>query len=423
MNILCKPAHLSGALSAIDSKSDAHRILIAAALSDRPTFVGMDTRLSEDMEATVRCLTALGAQIEVESEGLRVTPIDHCPNCPTLDCGESGSTLRFLLPVVGALGCGAVFTGSGRLPYRPIGPLMEALTGGGLEVEYLGGEGASLPLRLTGRLNPMLYRLPGSISSQFITGLLLAFPRMGGGEIKLTDPLESSGYVDMTLHTLERFGVQVMAVDDYFSVEPDATYLSPGEIDVEGDWSNMAFFLAAGALMGPVVISGLDPQSRQGDRAVVPLLSRFGATADGQRITVRIERMGLRAVEIDLRETPDLAPILAMVAALSEGETLLTGGARLRIKESDRLSSVAAMLTALGGQVEEGPDYLRITGQPRLKGGEIDCAGDHRIVMAGAIAAACCEGDTLLRGAEAVHKSYPRFFEDYRRMGGIYHVV
>lgn len=423
MNILCKPAKLSGALPAIDSKSDVHRILIAAALADRPTLVGMDSRVSEDMEATIRCLAALGAEISPTEEGIMVSPIKDPPLCPTLDCGESGSTLRFLLPVVGALGCGAVFTGRGRLPHRPNGPLMKALIAGGLNVEYLGDDGAELPLRLTGQLKPRLYILPGSISSQFITGLLLAFPRMGGGEIKLSDSLESSGYVDMTLHTLERFGVPVTAVGDYYSVESGDMYISPGEIEAEGDWSNMAFFLAAGALMGPTVISGLDPQSRQGDRAIAALLSRFGATVDGQRLTVRVERTALRGTEIDLRQIPDLAPILAVVAALSEGETLLTGGGRLRIKESDRISSVAAMLKALGGEVEEGPDFLRITGRPCLRGGEVDCAGDHRIAMAGAIAAACCEGEVLLLGADAADKSYPRFFEDYRRLGGIYNVV
>lgn len=410
MRVVCRPGRLTGTLPAIPSKSDAHRILICAALADAPTRVGMDTRLSGDVAATVRCLRALGASFTDTGDALTATPISKAPAFPVLDCGESGSTLRFLLPVAAALGCGAVFTGTGRLPQRPIGPLVQAARAGGILAD-----GETLPLRIEGKLSAGTYTLPGNISSQFISGLLLAFPLLeGGGAIVLEQPLESAAYVEMTRRTLARFSVSATPTESGFSLPAGQALRTPKEITVEGDWSNTAFFLAAGALGGPVRCTGLSEDSLQGDRAVVDLLARFGAKAAGDTV----ESNALRAIEVDARGIPDLVPILSVVASVAAGTTRIGNAARLRLKESDRLRTVAHMLRALGGKVEEGADFLLIEGQSSLRGGHVDCCDDHRIAMAGAIAATVCREQTILDGAEAVAKSYPRFFEDYRMLGG-----
>ncbi|MDR1628899.1 MAG: 3-phosphoshikimate 1-carboxyvinyltransferase [Oscillospiraceae bacterium] len=413
MQVICYPSTLRGEVPAIPSKSDAHRILICAALADATTRVKMDARLSEDVAATVRCLTALGASFAQEDASFLVIPIRECPNAPVLDCGESGSTLRFLLPVAAALGCNARFTGSGRLPERPIGPMVKALREGGVLLDR-----DSLPLRMEGKLSASSFELPGNISSQFITGFLFALPLIGGGEIRLKQALESAPYVAMTNCTLARFSVNVTATQEGFVVAPGQRYVSLKELSVEGDWSNMAFFLTAGALGGPVSCSGLSQKSLQGDSAVTALLSRFGAQVTREGDCINAQKKDLLAIEIDAREIPDLVPILSVVAAVSEGTTKIGNAARLRLKESDRLQTVAQMLRSLGGKVTEGEDFLSIEGQESLEGGVVDCCGDHRIAMAAAVAATVCREKTILNGAEAVDKSYPRFFEDYQMLGG-----
>ncbi|MEA5016736.1 MAG: 3-phosphoshikimate 1-carboxyvinyltransferase [Candidatus Limiplasma sp.] len=420
MKMLCGPGLLSGSVRAIPSKSDAHRLLICAALADRPTTLHLPGWQGEDIAATLRCLTALGASFAQRQDAIWVTPMAGPVPSPVLDCGESGSTLRFLLPVAAALGCGAIFTGSGRLPQRPIGPLLEALEHGGVRASD-----RALPLRLEGKLRPGRYALPGDVSSQFITGLLLALPLTGGGgEIELLGPLESVGYVDMTRSSLSNFGVSVQASPKGYGVPPGQGYRSPGEAWAQGDWSNAAFFLVAGALAGPVRYEGLRLPSTQGDAAVFDILARWGARMEAQadRITVACGE-ARRALTLDVREIPDLLPILAVAAAVTPGVTRFTNAARLRLKESDRLASVARMIGGLGGRAWEEPEGLGVEGQPALRGGSVHCAGDHRIAMAGAIAATLCSGETVLEGAEAVNKSYPSFFEDFQKLGGKCHVL
>ena len=420
MKILCQPSHLQGNIAAIPSKSHAHRLLICAALADGPTYVTMPRRQGEDIAATLRCLRALGASFEEQGDHVKVTPIFTPPTNPLLDCGESGSTLRFLLPVVAALGCGGTFTGSGRLPQRPSGPLLDALREGGVAVDS-----DTLPLGLEGKLSPGEYHLPGDVSSQFVTGLLLALPLLGGGgRIKLHHPLESAGYMEITRRALAQFSITVESAKEGFSVLPGQYYRSPGTVMVEGDWSNMAFFLAAGAWGGPVSCTGLSFPSPQGDCAMVDILRLFGArpvVTDGKVTVAAGPPSG--GLDIDVRAIPDLVPILAVVAATVPGTTRFTGAARLRLKESDRLASVTHMLQAIGGTVTEKPAALWIKGGNPLRGGAIKSWGDHRIVMAGAIAATVCRGETILDGVEAVNKSYPTFFADYRALGGKYHVL
>ncbi len=384
-----RPGALSGRVEAIVSKSAAHRALMLSALSDGPTHISPEAH-SDDIDATLSCLPALGASHETVPGGFLIKP-GAFPPCGAADCRESGSTLRFLIPLAAALGVPTRFAGRGRLPERPLGPLVEALAAHGCAFD-----GEKLPFTLSGRLTGGNFRLPGDVSSQFITGLLMALPLVGGGRIHLTTPLESAGYVRMTVSAMARFGVRVLENVDGWTV-PAARYRSPGALAVEGDWSNAAFFLAAGAQ-----VDGLDEDSAQPDRAIRAMLAALNA-----------ERR-----ELDVRETPDLLPILAAVAALTPGETRFSGAARLRIKESDRLRAMAEGIRAIGGDCDELADGLIVRCARMPEGGTVDAAGDHRIAMAFAIAGTRCRGPVTILGAEAVNKSYPTFFEDFNRLGG-----
>ncbi|NLG26128.1 MAG: 3-phosphoshikimate 1-carboxyvinyltransferase [Clostridiales bacterium] len=396
------PAPLSGAVDAIPSKSCAHRALICAALADRPTEVAM-TATSGDIEATADCLRALGAGVERSAGGLMVAPIGRAAENAALNARDSGSTLRFLLPVASALGAGATFSGEGRLPDRPGGALIKQLRAHGAIV---GGE--RLPLTVSGRLRGGLYELPGDVSSQFATGLLFALPLLPeDSEIRFTTPVESRSYLNLTVAALHGFSVEVLPTATGYRVPGRQIYRSPGRLVVEGDWSAAAFFLAAGALNnGSVAVAGLDERSAQGDRAIVAILADMRA---------RDERT------IDASDCPDLVPIVAAAAALTPGTTRIERAARLRLKESDRLAAMAEGLTNLGGDVRETPDGLLISGG-RLRGGRVRSHGDHRIAMALAIAAAYADGPVEIDGAEAVAKSYPGFFEDFNKLGGAAHV-
>lgn len=407
------PSAISGKIKAIPSKSDAHRLLIAAALADRPTLLTMSGG-SEDISATIGCLEALGAKIERQTGGVLVTPVQSVSRKPLLDCCESGSTLRFLLPVASALCPNAAFTGHGRLPQRPVDSLCRAISSGGVSCSA-----DRLPLETSGVLQSGTYRLPGGVSSQYITGMLLALPLTGGdSEIILTDTLRSAAYVDITLGVMRRFGVQVEKRENGYFVPGGQSYRSPGTAVVEGDWSNGAFMLCLGAACGSVTVSGLQPDSPQGDKAIAELLRRMGAQVSVCGDSVTASRGQLRGCEIDIDETPDLLPALAAVAAFAEGETRFVNGARLRLKESDRLATCAGLLRDLGGAADETEDSLVVHGTG-LKGGVTKGQGDHRIVMAAAIAAAGCRQTVTVEGCSAVNKSYPTFFDDYIRLGGI----
>ncbi len=413
MTTVVNAGHLNGRVRAIPSKSDAHRLLIASALADRPTGLLMGST-SQDIQATTECLRSLGAGIEERSGGVIVTPVARPAENPLLDCRESGSTLRFMLPVAAAVCDSARFTGSGRLPERPIGELCNAMTDGGVNFTS-----DRLPLEISGRLRGGVYRLPGGISSQYITGMLLALPFIGkDSEIVLTDTLRSAAYVDITLDVLKRFGIEVRRTDSGYFIPGGQRYTSPGEAEVDGDWSNGAFLLAAGAIGGSMTVTGLRPDSPQGDKAITHLLQAFGATvaADGDSVTVTPG--ALKGCVIDIDQTPDLLPALAVVAAFAEGDTHFVNGARLRIKESDRLATCAGLLRDLGGSAEETADSLIVHGTG-LRGGSTDGCGDHRIVMAAALAASGCSGAVTITGSQAVKKSYPGFFEDLRKLGGI----
>jgi len=425
MKALITPGPLSGVVRAPASKSVAHRMLICAALADAPCSVALEGS-NDDIDATLRCLEALGAGVERAAGELRVTPLPRAEDglraqpCALLDCGESGSTLRFLLPLAAALGAGARVTGRGRLAQRPLSPLYEQLQAAGAELSEQG----SFPLEVRGRAAGGIYRMPGNVSSQYVTGLLLAGPVMGGVCVEVAKPVESRPYLDLTVSAMARFGVEVRVSDEAdalrFEVDAQARYRSPGACAVEGDWSAAAFWLCAGALCGTRVgVEGLDLRSAQGDRAVCGALALLGchvSQAD-QRATLVPGR--LRACTLAMHDVPDLVPPVAAVAACAEGSSQITGVARLRLKESDRLATVSAGLAALGARLSVGDESLRFEGVPSLTGGACDAANDHRIAMMCAIAAARATGPVSIEGAECVRKSYPGFWDDFRALGGV----
>ena len=385
MDIIIKPTKLRGTVAAIPSKSQAHRLLICAAFADRETRLYCpDT--NRDIEATADCLRALGAEILRDAGGYTVFPVQSIPQSAALPCHDSGSTLRFLLPVVGALGVDATFQLEGRLPQRPLSPLWEEMERMGCTLTRTTAD----TIRCQGKLQSGSYTISGSVSSQFITGLLLAFPLISGeSQLEITGKLESAPYVTMTLKAMEQFGVMVQN----FSVAGNQDFTSPGTVTVEGDWSNGAFFLAAKALGSNVTVTGLRADSPQGDRAAAGLLPGLE-----------------KKLIIDAADIPDLVPILAVTAACNQG-AVFTNIGRLRLKESDRVESVKEMIIALGGQAQADENTLTVCGTG-LTGGTVDAHNDHRIAMSMAVSALRSSGAITIEGAEAVAKSYPRFFED-----------
>ena len=399
MNAVIHPRKLKGTVEIPSSKSFAHRLLIAAALSDAPTRVHMNA-LNDDIAATADCLRALGARIDRTESGFAVHPITKAPDGSiTLFCAESGSTLRFLIPVAAALGADCTFTGAGRLPQRPNAVLTQALAAHGVQADS-----DLLPMHITGRLASGTYAVAGNVSSQYITGLLTALPLCAGdSEIVLTTNLESAAYIDITIETLALFGVRIERTPSGWRIPGSQKYVSPGDVTAEGDWSAAAFWLAANALGSEIECLGLNASSVQGDRAVAGMLSQPDRT-------------------LDVSGTPDLLPALAVAAAVRKGKTTFTGAARLRIKESDRIRAVAEMLDNLGVPAQELSDGLIVHGGAPLTGGRVDGCNDHRIVMAAAIAATVADGPVTITDAQAVSKSYPAFFEHFNALGGLAYV-
>ena len=417
MNIVIEPSPLKGEIAAIPSKSVAHRMLICAALADGPTTLRIP-KTSDDIDATADCLRALGAAITVNNEDYIVEPIAQIENIPLLDCGESGSTLRFLLPVAAAAADRCRFDGHGRLPERPLSDLTDAMKEHGVSFD-----GEKLPFTIGGRLRGGIYRLPGNVSSQYITGLLLALPLCEEDSvIELTTALESASYIDITLSVLKTFGITVHCERNRYIIQGKQVFRSPGTLPVEGDWSNAAFFLTAAALNNDITMTGLNPNSAQGDRKIIALLEQLGAVTqkDNGRLTLRSD--DLKGCTIDIQDTPDLLPVLSVAAAFAQGKTTFINAARLRLKESDRLASSAAMIENLGGRAEVGEDELTVYGTG-LIGGTVESCNDHRIAMSAAVAATRCSKPVTILHAEAVKKSYPGFYNDYNKTGGKAHVL
>ena len=408
MDIRIRPVPLHGAVTPPPSKSQAHRLILCAALAEGRSII-RNLAFSQDIRATLGCVSALGASwTEQESGVIAVNGIggrEFTGALPHLDCCESGSTLRFLIPIALAVAGGAEFTGRGRLMQRPQKPYFDLFDQIGIKYEQKDDT-----LRVEGRLRAGEYRMAGNVSSQFFTGLLYALPLLDGqSRIVPTTALESEDYIRMTIQAQKMAGLSVEELPGGGYGVQGQRY-RPMDVAVEADWSQAGFWYAAKNLGSDLTIRGMDEQSLQGDRRIAEfaeLLSR-----EGDR-------------EIDVSQCPDLVPPLAAMAALRKGDCRITGAARLRIKESDRLSAVTAALNAMGARVEEFPEELLIHGVSSLKGGAvIDCCNDHRIAMMCAVAATRAKGgETVLKGAECVRKSYPDFWQVYRELGGDFDVL
>ena len=408
MDIRIRPVPLHGAVTPPPSKSQAHRLILCAALAEGRSII-RNLAFSQDIRATLGCVSALGASwTEQESGVIAVDGIggrEFTGALPHLDCGESGSTLRFLIPIALAVAGGAEFTGRGRLMQRPQKPYFDLFDQMGIKYEQKDDR-----LRVEGRLRAGEYRMAGNVSSQFFTGLLYALPLLEGqSQIIPTTALESEDYIRMTIQAQKLAGLSVEELPGGGYAVQGQRY-RPMDVAVEADWSQAGFWYAAKNLGSDLTICGMDEQSLQGDRRIAEFAELLGHEGDR---------------EIDVSQCPDLVPPLAAMAAMRKGDCRITGAARLRIKESDRLSAVTAALNAMGARVEEYPEELLIHGAGSLKGGAIiDCCNDHRIAMMCAVAATRAKGgETVLQGAECVRKSYPDFWQVYRALGGDFDVL
>ena len=413
-----QPSSISGNITPPPSKSAAHRALICATLAGGGVVHGI--HFSEDMNATLQAITAMGLTHEISSDTITITKAERSPHL-LVDCGESGSTLRFFIPIFAALGLSATFIGHGRLPMRTLNVYEDCLPKQGVSLVHTSE--SWLPLQLNGKLKAGDFTLRGDVSSQFISGLLFALPLCDGdSRIILSGPPESAGYITMTLDALKAAGITVTAFSDGWEI-PGNQHYTVQEVTVERDWSQAAFLLAMGALSGKVTIEGISVDSHQGDRQIVSLLEQFGATIRKEDNQFTCVKSSLHGIDIDASQIPDLVPILAVLASAADGVTRIYNAARLRMKESDRLAAVSDCLHRLGASVEEREDSLLIHGGCRLTGGEVLGYNDHRIVMSMAVAALLCDSQVTISDAHSIQKSWPTFFEDYKKLGGIADVV
>lgn len=408
MDIKVFPNKLLGTVNAPSSKSYSHRMIIAAALADGISEVSNVTD-SNDISVTAGAMEALGANVLSDEGTYTVRGIKTPSEKADLDCGESGSTLRFIIPIAAALGTNATFIGHGKLPERPITPYIREFPAKGVEFDKQSG----LPITIKGKLKAGEYRLEGDVSSQFITGLMFALPLCEEDSvIKLTSPLQSKPYADMTIAALKCFGVNIFeTVSDglpMYLIKGGQKYKSC-RVSVEGDYSQAAFFYVANALGSEINIKNLNPDTVQGDRAIVDIIKGCGE--------------GLQPFTVDVGDIPDLVPILAVLGSMTKGTSRIVNAARLKIKESDRLTAVANALNAIGGKVTAGDDFLEMQHVDSFTCGEVDSCNDHRIVMAAAIAALSSDAPVIIRGAEAVRKSYPHFFDDFKALGGQFEIL
>lgn len=400
------PGPRSGEVSIPASKSVAHRLLICAALGESRTTIRIEG-FSRDILATAACLKALGAGIKIQKDVIRVVPIQKPVSGGMLPCGESGSTLRFLLPVAGALGVSGYFRMEGRLPERPMQVYEDLLRANGMRIERDGNW-----LHFSGQLQSGEYRLPGDVSSQYFSGLLMALPMISGDSTVIAEgKLESADYIRLTEDAVSRAGVRLEREGQIWIVPGAQRFHLPGFLRAEGDWSNAAFFLCMGALSEEgVTVRGLNLDSVQGDKAVLDILRRFGAKVSTDADSVTVRRGELRPVTIDAAPIPDLIPVLSVLACGAEGDTRIINAGRLRMKESDRLQSTAKLINDLGGRAEELPEGLVIHGTRALRGGTVDPCNDHRIAMSAAVAACMCTEWVTVLDAQCVQKSYRSFW-------------
>ena len=409
----------NGIFEVPSSKSQAHRMLITAALSKSAEKLIVNG-ISKDISATIKCLNAMGADIRITENGSGSSEISIRPIIKTddrsgmsamykpLPCGESGSTLRFLIPIAGALGIDVVFHMEGRLSERPLGALTDALSAHGMSFMQ---DGKYLYCR--GSLTSGTFTIPGNISSQYISGLIMALPLLKGDSvINITGSIESGDYIAMTVAAVESAGIKIKKEENIYHIEGDQCYNVTGTRIVEKDWSSAAFPLCMGAFSEKgMTVPGLNLSSIQGDKEILNILKGFGAEVSGE-CSVTVKKGTLKGQVIDASRIPDLVPVISAVAAGAKGETRIIHAERLRLKESDRIATTVSMLRSLGADAEETADGILIRGKDRLPGGTVDSFNDHRIAMSAAVAAGICEGDVSVTGAECTDKSFPGFWEE-----------
>lgn len=408
MDVRIQPCKLNGSVSIPSSKSYAHRALICAALAKGESVID-GISMSKDIEATISSMNALGADCRYLGNGrVTVKGIGSPSKNAVIDCNESGSTLRFLIPIAAALGTDTEFIGRGRLPQRPIDIYIRELSKNNISFNY----NNTMPFNISGQLSAGTFEIEGNVSSQFITGLLFALPLLSGdSQIVLTSRLESRPYVDITIHCLRKFGIKIEEYEDKYIVKGNQQY-SPCDLKVEGDFSQAAFFFVSNALGSSVDIHNLDENSVQGDKKILEIIS-----------DMCYNNNELKNFDVDCSDIPDLVPILTVLGSFGSQTSYIRNAKRLKIKESDRLEAISVTLNKLGGNVEVTDDGLIIHPVSSLHGGVVDSFGDHRIVMSAAIAAAMSHGDIVIKDAEAVEKSYPDFFRDYNNLGGKSNVI
>ena len=415
MNIeICK-SRLLGTVDAVPSKSVAHRAIICALLSKSVCEIS-PIDMSDDMKATINAAVAFGAEYKYDN---RVLVIDsrNAFNSPVakIDCYESGSTMRFITAVAAAMGITTEFTGHGRLPERPMTDFYDLFTKHGAKLSS-----NHLPLTVSGKLMPGVYEIGGNVSSQYITGLLLSLATLDGdSEIVLTTPLQSEGYVDITIDVQRKFGVIIEKTEKGYKIKGGQRYCAD-RFNVEGDWSQAAFFLCAGSVCGDLKVDNLYLDSLQGDREIFNILKRMGADIIVEADGIRCKKSALIGAELDVSQVPDLVPAIAMAAAFASSKTKIYNAARLRIKESDRIKSTCAALESFGCKTQEFSDGFYIIPSD-MHSGNVDCANDHRIAMAYSMMSSLLGGK--INGCECVRKSYPDFYVDFEKIGGKYSVI
>lgn len=409
MDIKIQPSRLEGTVKIPSSKSYSHRMLICAGLAEGKSVIS-GISFSKDIHATISAMTSLGAEFEINGDTVTVQGISTPSENAVINCCESGSTLRFIIPVACALGTSSEFHGEGRLPQRPIDIYIRELSGKGITFDY----NNTMPFNLSGKLSSGEFYLEGDVSSQFVTGLMFALPILDGdSKIIMKSRLESKPYADMTIACLKLFGIDISETDYGYFIKGNQKYI-PHDCTVEGDYSQGAFFFTANAIGNNIKLENLAENSVQGDKKILEIIDEMCYNGKNGR---------LGHFKADCSNIPDLVPILAVLGSFGSERSEIFNAKRLKIKESDRLVAISTVLNAIGGKVTALDDGLIIEPVEEFKGGEIDSFGDHRIVMCGAVASTRSKNPVIIRGADAVSKSYPDFFGDFKKLGGNFNVI
>ena len=418
MKVLIRPKKLKGTIDVVPSKSYSHRAIIAASLADGKSVVS-NVIFSNDILRTIDCCRAFGAKIECFDNYLVINGCGKVNRVESIiNAGESGSTIRFMIPIMLVNNEPMEFCGENHLNNRPLDSYFEIFDV--QHIEYSHPDNAYMPLKTCGGLKSGVYEIRGDVSSQFITGLLFALPLLDGESvIKITTTLESKSYIDLTLDILKRFNIQIIN-NDYktFIIQGNQTY-KPCDYVVEGDFSQAAFFLVMGALGNDINLGCMNLKSLQGDRKIIEDIKAFGGNIIVENNLIKATADSLRAAVIDFSQSPDLGPVLSVLASLSSGNSTFINAGRLRIKECDRITCVKEELNKLGAKVTESKEEMYFTGVEVLNGSlELYAHNDHRIAMSLAVASTVSTSPLLIEGAECVKKSYPHFWDDFRKLGG-----